>query len=354
MSNELHWGGIHGKGFVKAVVPDIWMVFVLMAITYLGLGLAGAMKDTPSFISNSVVAVYPFNKMYTLEASSDALETVSAANEVLNSEMFRTGLKDRLAESAEFSLESQQIDGTFILMLSASGSSPENAYRTLRTALDYFDEISPHLVGDNHLEILAEPDFPSTAVNDSRFLRYRPVLTLFMGFAMAAFLILRYVGRKTYKTASALRKTYKKVRFFKAGEKTMRKTALELLQILRARKAKSILVTSSASDEGKTEVMKALARELEDFGKRVALVESDGQITDDQIELKEAEESADIVLVEGPAWTGSKEDRIRKEATDTSLAVCGQDKADFYAIDRMMTDLGEDDSGFLGCVLYGF
>ena len=432
MSNELHWGGINGKSLCKAVVSDIWMILAVMVITYLGLGIAGSMKYTPSFTSEAVVAVYPFNQMYTLEASSSALDTVGAVNEVFNSEMFGTGLNNRLAEPADYSLYSQQIDGTFILMLSVSSSSPEKAYQILRAALDYYGEISSNLVGDSQLEILTEPSFPLSASNSSKILEHRPLLTLFMGFAMGGFLILMYAVRKTYKTSSAIQRCFKNVRFFKVeasasykhsrrnkrksgsitNQETMRKTALEVLQMLRAKKGRSIFVTSAAHKEGKTEVTVFLARELADFGKSVLILETDSENTDlskhlgvsdilpvhtlsvllqdgaslesvaaaipdqnikvifvkDNTQddfaaymaedvrkiLEQAEKLVDVILVEGRIWTGSGDDRIWREAADTSLAVCRQDKADFYAIDRMMTDLQENDSPFLGCVLYGF
>ena len=432
MSNEIHWGGINVKSLCKAILPDIWMVFAAMVIAFLGLGIAGNMRYTPSYTSNAVVAVYPFNQMYTLEASSSALETVSAINEVLNSEIFRTGLDDRLAEPADYSLYSQQIYRTFILKLSVSSSSPENAYRILRAALDYYDEISSHLVGDSHLEILTEPDFPSSTYNDSKILKHRPLLTLFTGFVMAGFLVMIYAGRKTYKTASTIKRRYKKVRFFRVeasasdkhsrrnkgrsgsvpDQETMRKTALEVLQMLRAMKGRSILITSAAHNEGKTEVTVSLARELTGSGKSVLILETDSEntvisehldvsdilpgytlsvLTQDGTDLESvaaaipdrsvrvlfahnnthddfapymaedvgkmlerAEKLADVILVDGCIWTGSGDDRTWRDAADTSLAVCRQDTADFYAIDRMMTDLWEKDSGFLGCVLYGF
>ena len=432
MTNELHWGGINGKSLCKAILSDIWMVIAVMIITYLGLGIAAGMKDTPLYTSNSVVAVYPFNKMYTLENSSDALETVSAVNEVFNSDMFLTGLKDRLSEPEGFSLYSQQINGTFMLMLTASSASPENAYQTLRTALDYYEEISPHLVGDSHLEILTEPDFPTAVSNSSKILQYRPLLTLFMGFAMAGFLALMYAVRKTYKTSSAIGRYYKNIRFFKVkasapdkGSRTnkkksgkvpnreaMKKTALELLQMLRAKNGSSIFVTSASNNEGKEDITLSLAREMAAFGKSVIVIETDSEnselaeyigISDEQPRytisdflqdkadfnsvlanlpednvkvifadkidvqddfsdmandvgkiLEQAEKLADVILVDGCIWTGSRDELIWKKEADTTLAICRQDKADFFAIDRMMTDLRENNPDFLGCVLYGF
>ncbi|MBR3020300.1 MAG: hypothetical protein IKH57_25075 [Clostridia bacterium] len=429
MSNEMHWGGINGKSLFKALVTDIWMVFAVMVITYIGLGILGNMRYTPSYTSEAVVAVYPLNQMYTLEASSSALETVSAVNEVLNSEMFSTGLRNRLAEPADYYLYSYQLDRTFMLVLSVSSSSPENAFKVLRGALEYFGEISSNLVGDSRLEILTGPDFPLSASNTSRILRLRPLLTLFMGFAAGAFLVLMYAMRKTYKSSSAIQRSYKNVRFFRVtapasgrhilrkngrsasatDRETMRKTALEVMQTLRAKKARSVFVTSAAHNEGKTEVAISLARELADSGKSVLLLETDSEktdfsehlsmsdilpghilpmlmqgeaaldgvaaaITDRGIKvlfannsthddfvpydagkiLEQAEKLVDIILVDGCIWTGSGDERIWSEAADTSLAVCRQDKADFYAIDRMMTDLRENDSEFLGCVLYGF
>ena len=432
MSNEFHWGGINVKGLCKTVVLNIWMVFAAMVITYLGLGIAGNIRNTPSYTSDAVVAVYPFNQMYTLEASSSALVSVSAVNEVFNSEMFRMGLDDRLEEIADYSLYSQQIDETFILMISVSSSSPENAYQILRAALDYYEEISSHLVGESHLEILTEPSFPLSAYSDSKILKYRSLLTVFMGLAMAGFLVLIYVTRKTYKSSEAFQRCYKNVRFFKGpaivsdkhrrknkersrrvtNQETMRKTALEMLQMLRAKKGSSIFVTAASQNEGKTEVTVSLAREMVGFGKSVLILETESEnndisehfgasdmmavytlsvllhdgaafesvaaaipdrsikviyandITQDDFVphmdeyvgriLEQAEKLVDVILIDGCIWTGSEDDRIWKEEADTCLAVCRQDKADFYAIDRMMTDLEENHPDFLGCVLYGF
>ena len=414
------------------MISNVWMVFAVMIIAYIGLGIAGRVVYTPSYTSSTIVAVYPFNKMYTLEASSYALETVSAANEVFNSEMFSAGLEERLKEPADFSLHSQHIDRTYILMLSVYSPSPEDAYHILQAALDYYGEISSHLVGDNHLEILYEPDFPIEASNESRILKYRPLLTLFLGFAMGCFLILMYAMRKTYKTASAVRRNYNDVRFFTVrtsasakrnhknkrkssrvpNKEAMRKTALELLQTIRAKNDRSILVTSAAQNEGKTRIAFSLAREMSNLGKSVIVVETDPgtgktsertDISDDRPDytlssvfqdgvdlesiavdgpgkkvkvifansisaqeefhytvqdvenlIARAEKLADVILVDGRIWNGSRDELIWRKAADATLAVCGQDKADFYAIDHMMTDLREDDPEFLGCVLYGF
>ena len=249
---------------------------------------------------------------------------------------------------------------------------------------------------------------------------------------MGCFLVLVYALRKTYKTASAIQRRYKDVRFFKAAasasdqrsrekkggagseasQEPMRKTALELLQILRSKNGHSVFVTSATPNEGKTEVTFSLARELAGFGKSVLILETDSENTDmskhlgvsdilpgytlsallqdgaalesvaaaiqDQSikvifannyvqddfgpytaedvrnKLEQAAKLMDVILIDGCIWTRSGDDRIWREAADASLAVCRQDKADFFAIDRMMTDLRENDPGFLGCVLYGF
>lgn len=383
MLNELHWGGINVKSLFKAVLPNLWMAFAVIVIVYIGLGIAGNKMYTPSYTSSTVVAVYPLDEMNTIEASAQAVDTVSALNEVINSEMFKTGLKDRLDESVDFYLHSQQIRSTYILMLSVSSSSPQNAYQTIRAALDYFNEISSHLVGDSHLEILTEPDFPIAAPNDSKILKYRPLLSLFIGFAMVGFLALIYIIRRTYKTSSAIQNYYKNVRFFRftpsASEKdsrrkkrktgsqrnqaTLRKTALELLQMLRARNAKSLFITSAAHGEGKTVITESLKKEFEDFGKSVIELKPDMINTQNDFSdlakevedlLERSKDQADVILIDGCIWTGSGDELIWAEAADISLAVCRQDKADFYAIDRMITDLSEKDTGFGGCVLYEF
>ena len=279
-----------------------------------------------------------------------------------------------------------------------------------------------------------------------------------MGFAMGGFLILRYVMRKTYKSPSAIQNSYKNVRFFRTSvvasdkhsrrnkrgsgsaenKETIRKTALEVLQMLQAKEGSSVFVTSAAHNEGKTEVTVSLAREMAGFGRTVLIVETDPENTDmtehfdvsdilpqntlsvllqdkavpdndaaaasnqsikvmiantdtqedsipfiaedirnqsikviianndsqDEIIplmaedakkiLTQAEKLADVILVDGCVWTEFGDGQIWREAADTSLAVCGQDKADFNAIDRMMTNLQDDDPAFLGCILNGF
>ena len=364
MSNDLRWGGIGVKSLLKAVLSDIWTVFAVVVIAWLGIGIVGNMRYTPSYTSSTVVAVYPFNKISTPEASSDSLETVGAVSQVFNSGMFTTGLRERLTEPVDFYLYSQQIEGTYLLKLSVSAGDPADAYRTLRTALSYYEEISAHLVGDSQLEILTEPEFPTVASGESKILKNRTLLSLFAGFAMGCFLILMYVIRKTYKSSSAIQGWYKDVQFFWVRKPdSMRKTALELMQMLRAKDHRSVFVTSALPGEGKSKITAALAKELEDYGKSVIIMETDtvetgndfsDTVKDVEKKLEEAKELADIVIVDGCAWAGSGDVRIWKEAADTTLAVCRQDKADFDAIDRMMADLQGNGPEFLGCVLNGF
>ena len=383
MLSELHWGGINVKGLCKTVLPDLWMVFAVMVIAFLGLGIAGNMLYTPSYTSSAIVAVYPFNTMETVEASSGDVDTVSALNEVFKSEAFNTGLKDRLAEPVDFSLYSQQIRNTYMIMLSVSCSSPDNAFQILRTALDYYNEISSSLVGDSHLEILTEPSFPLVFPNDSKILKYRPLLSLFAGFAMGGFLVLIYIMRRTYKTSSAIKKYYKNVRFFRftpsasekdsrrkkrksgslPGSETLRKTALELLQMLRARDAKSVFITSAAHGEGKSEIAESLKKEWENNGKSVIILEQDMINTQNDFSdfakdvrdlIERSKELAEVVLIDGCIWTGSGDEVIWAEEADMSLAVCRKDKADFYAIDQMIMDLSKKNSNFGGCVLFEF
>ena len=365
------------------ILPNLWMVFVVMVIAYIGLGIAGNITYTPSYTSSTVVAVYPLNEMNTIEASAQAVDTVSALNEVFKSEMFRTGLQDRLTDPVDFTLNSQQIRNTYILMLSVSCSSPDNAYHILRTALNYYNEISSHLVGDSHLEILTEPDFPIASPNYSKILKNRTMLSLFAGFAMGGYLVLVYALRRTYKTASAIQYYHKNVRFFRftppdsdkdrrrkkrklgsqRNQDVFRKTALELFQMLRARNAKSIFITSATHGEGKTEITESLKKAFENLGKSVVILEPAMINTQDDFSdmlkdvkdlLERSKELTDVVLIDGCIWTGSGDELIWKEAADISLAVCRQDKADFFAVDRMMMDLSENSPAFGGCVLYEF
>ena len=70
--------------------------------------------------------------------------------------------------------------------------------------------------------------------------------------------------------------------------------------------------------------------------------------------LDDCLDGADIVLVNGTEWYPSHYAQIWEEAVSASIALCKQDDADFFKVDKMLSDLQKGDTCFAGCVLVGF
>lgn len=208
---------------------------------------------------------------------------------------------------------------------------------------------------------------------------------------------------------------YKKGIFSKNNSReSLKKLALEIKQALHKCNRNSLLVTSFADKEGGTAVLSELARELAEQDEKVILIgtgslqhddapapdSSDDReknkntlldvlrqkctvkdamlyreelkvhcipcgpdsidedipysIDDVRRVLSDCLEQADIVLVNGTAWYPSHNAQIWHEAADASIALCRQDDAEFFKVDKMLRGLQKGDTYFAGCVLLGF
>ena len=205
----------------------------------------------------------------------------------------------------------------------------------------------------------------------------------------------------------------KRAKFSKnTSQEPMKKLALEIKQLLHKWNNHTLLVTSFADKEGGTAIISELARELAEQEENVILIgtislqhggaaeldSSDERkkntlmdvlqqkctvedamlyreelkahciqsgpdsydedipysIDDVRSLLVNCLEHADIVLVNGAALYPSHDVLVWHEAVDASIALCRQDDADFFEVDRMLSDLQKGDTNFAGCILFEF
>ena len=177
----------------------------------------------------------------------------------------------------------------------------------------------------------------------------------------------------------------------------IRKLALEIKQVLHKCNKSTLFVTSFADKEGGTAVISELARELAEQDENVILIETEflkhngtaepdssedikmntlldvlqqkctvkdamhyseelkvhciqrGPDSNDEDDLYSIDnvkrllsnclEYADIVLVNGAGWYPSHDAQIWHEAADASIALCQQEDADFFKVDKLLSDL---------------
>lgn len=190
MSYDFRWGGLSIRKLCSEMLGNFWMIIVSMVITFLGISVLVELTSVPLYTSNAVVAVYPFHTLYTLDGSTDTLDTAASVGSVFNSAAFQDGLEERIGKVDERSFMSAQISNSNMLMLEAESPSSADAYITVRTAIEYYSVYSDQLPRDVELEVVSQPDVSYTGTNESKLLKYRPLLTLFIGASVGSLLVL--------------------------------------------------------------------------------------------------------------------------------------------------------------------
>lgn len=204
----------------------------------------------------------------------------------------------------------------------------------------------------------------------------------------------------------------KRIRSSKYSQEPIKKLAIEIKQVLHKCNKKTLLASSYADNKEGTVVLSELARELAEQNEKVILIGTEaGQhegapgfvLSDDMKEytlqdvlqqkctvkdamfyseelkvhciqispestdadfsysvedvrrvLSDCLGYGDIILVDGTVLIPSHYAQIWHEAVDASIALCRQEDADFFKVDKMLDDLQKSDTYFTGCVLFGF
>ena len=433
MTDGLLWGGINIRKYCRFLLGNFWMIIAAMIITYLGLGLVDKQTYTPSYTSAAVVAVYPMSSPYrfhTIETVSNLSSKTGEISSVFNSAMFQSGFHNQDPSLEDCTIESIPVANTDLLVMHATSSNQEKAYKGIQAALEYYSQFSGDMTGAPEIKVILGPVAPSSAAAGSKIQKYQLHLCLFSGLIMAGLLSFIYLARKTFKTERSIRSRYKNVRFFsvpvirsglknkkgillkKNRQEPIKKVAVEIKQALHKYKKNTLLVTSCADKAGGTAFSTALARELAEQNEKVILIEMDAcqhdsvpeadasddmakyslldvlqqkctvkdamfyrkelkvhciQCASDSIDadvsysiddvrrvLTECLAHASIILVNAAAWYPSYDAQIWHEAADASVALCVQEDADFFKVDKMLSDLQKGNTYFAGCVLFGF
>ncbi len=283
MTDGFLWGGFNIRKFCRIFFGNLWMVIVVMIITYLGLGIVEQKTYTPYYQSKAVVAVYPkstYYRYHTIETVLDISSKTNDVNTVLNSELFQSGLNNQDPSLKEWYFQSMQVTNTDLLILHSFSNKPEVAIKGIWAALDYYSRFSGDMTGAPEIKIIFGPEAPIPVEGSSKIHNKRPLLSVLSGLMMAGLLFFMYVIQKTYKTERSIRKRYKNIRFFslpciKSGfkfkkrifskrnvQEPIRKLALEIRQVLHKNNKSSLLVVSYADLEGKNKFISELAEEL--------------------------------------------------------------------------------------------
>ena len=321
------------------------------------------------------------------------------------------------------------VQGTNMVTLTAVGDDPQLTYDTLLSVIDNYSSVADYIIGRTKLVMINDPVVPENPSNTSDWISSvstASLIGLLIGFG---WIMVYAILRKTIRTKDDIRNILNQhcigmlpqVVFKKYRREIDRNIILtnplignEFLESLRLLRGsvtgllkngeKTVMITSTAPDEGKTVVALNLASILEKDGKRVLVVDADMrnsgilQVLETETfvknkkksnaffkvetvkelgfdvltfksnvegiqkirrspEVKEAlsslKDDYDIVLVDTPPCGIISDATLISRAVDAVIYVIRQDAVMQATIRSGINSLLESEANFIGCILNG-
>lgn len=311
MTDDFLWGGINIRKFCRFFFKNFWVIIIVIIITYLGLGFVDKLTYTPSYTSTAVAAVYPKSSSYryhTIENVSNLSEKTAETSSVFNSVMFQSGLHNQESYLQDCIIDSFQVANTDLLVIHATSGNPENAFKGIWAALEYYSQFSGSLTGAPEIRIILGPDPPSLIQGGSKIQNHRLLLCVLTGLMTSGLLLIMYAASKTYKTERCIKRRYKNIRFYsvpsiisesenikrifskKNSKELIKKFSLEIKQVLHKHNKNTLFITSYADDEGAGVFLSELTRELAEQNEKVILIETKAWQRDSTSGLNESDD----------------------------------------------------------------
>ena len=303
---EISLDSISLQGAARQVLKNWWVVVCLALAVFFGSTGLGILTYAPEYTASSTLVIrVKGSDAYTSLAQTTQMTAVYS--EVFQSSALRNLISNSIGEEVEGNISCSQIEETNLLVLSATSSTPRQAYLLIHSALQNYEQVAGYVFTDAALEIVQEPSVPETPSNESFLIAHRVELTVLAALGAAALIVLIYLLRNTVKVAAKASSLldgkvlgtvpYEKKRA--ASGRTTRKTkgvpallltsplvsmsfaeanrraATRLEAHLQRKQYQVLLVASVEENEGKSTMAANIAIALAEHGKRVILVDGD-------------------------------------------------------------------------------
>lgn len=291
---------------LRALVKDWWMILtaglVGAVIAYMLVGSA----YTPTYTSRMTFIVSAKGSTGNLSDLSAANEMAETFSEVLNSRLLKKKVQQELNLSyLPGNITTNVVEGTNLMTLSVSASSPEHAFKIMKSVLNNYSEITRYVLNNVVLDVMEAPQVPMSPSNPvsagEMMKKYALMGMLFMIAVLALIdymkddiknekqveqkLDTRLIGTvyheyKGKTLRSRLKKSKKALLITDPTSsfmfvETYKKLRTKLLYKMNQEKGKVILVTSVLENEGKSTVAVNLALALAQKSEKVILLDGD-------------------------------------------------------------------------------
>lgn len=303
---EISLDSISLQGAVRQVLKNWWVVVCFTLAVFLGSTGLGMLTYVPEYTASSTLVI----RVKGTDAYSSLNQTTrmtAVYSEVFQSSALRNLISNSIGEEVEGTISCTQIEETNLLVLSATSSTPRQAYLFIHSALQNYEQVAGYVFSNAALEIVQEPSVPETPSNQSLLISHRLQLTILAALGAVALIVLIYLLRNTLKVATKASSLldgkvlgtipYEKkqgVNVKWGGKKkgvpallltsplvsmgfaeANRRAATRLEAHLQRKQYQVLLVGSVEENEGKSTVAANLAISLAEHGKRVLLIDGD-------------------------------------------------------------------------------
>lgn len=308
MKNNKSWFTLtfEWNSLIRDFIRNFWVVILAALIAFMGIQVYEKSIYTPTYTSKAILVVR------TKVGSSGIYSNLSSSNEmatIFTKVFSQPSMKKLAAEnigmtSFDGTVTAEVTGSTNLLNVSVESKNPELAFRLLSSVLEVYPNISDSVFSDAVIDVISNPNMPTSPSNSSFFAYRKHIVLLAMAFAAALIILFsllretvkeekgfsdkidsRLIGTishekphisfkeklKKKKRALLINDAYSSLKFTEDYQKIA--TKLEYLK--KKNDQKVFAITSVAENEGKSTVAANIALALSERGYKVALIDLD-------------------------------------------------------------------------------
>lgn len=294
------------NSLIRDLVRNVWVIFLTALIAYMGIQVYEKSIYTPSYTSSSILVVRAkvgSSGIYSNLASSSEMATIFT--KVFQQQSMKKLAAENVGLTSFNGTITAEVTGTTnLLNVSVKSKDPELSFRLLTSVLEVYPSISDTIFSDAVIDVIKNPDMP-TSPSNSPLTTYRTQIVLLAMVFAAALIVLFSLMRETVKEEKGFTDkidaeligtvTHEQAHLSRKEKRKKKKRALLIndaysslkftedyqklatkLEYVQKRKNKKVFaITSVAENEGKSTVAANLAIALSGRGYKVALLDLD-------------------------------------------------------------------------------
>lgn len=292
------------------IIKEYWGIFIgIVIITTVAFSVFKYLTYSPIYRCSATFTVATSNEENSNQTSYDYYYSKNTADQlsktfpyILESSHFKNILLNELGvQTLNGTLSASTVSESNLVTMSVTSNKPQDAMSILITAIDVYPEAAKFVLGDIQFHMVNNAQMPTVPYNQltlTKTIGLGGTIGVVIGIAVLALMAL---FRRTVKTPEQMSKitnlkclaTIPKVKFKARKTKnnhyisildrrisygykeSMRSLQIRLERLLKREKQKIIVVTSSASNEGKSTISINLALTLATNGNKVLLIDGD-------------------------------------------------------------------------------